>query len=69
MTLTGSGIGRLMALEFARLKCRLVLWDVNQSGNEETLSMCKEYGVTVKAYKLDLSDRDDVYKVANKVSY
>ena len=56
-----------MALRFAKLKCRLVLWDVNEKGNEETLAMCKEHSVTVKAYKVDLSDRDDVYNVANKV--
>ncbi|XP_045181114.1 protein dhs-3-like [Mercenaria mercenaria] len=67
ITGAGSGIGRLMAVRFAKLKCRLVLWDVNQKGNEETLSMCREYGVTAKAYKIDLCDRDDVFNVANKV--
>ncbi|XP_060591145.1 epidermal retinol dehydrogenase 2-like [Ruditapes philippinarum] len=56
-----------MAIRFAKLKCPLVLWDVNEKGNEETLAMCKEYGVTVKTYKIDLCDRDDVYSVANKV--
>ncbi|XP_045183049.2 epidermal retinol dehydrogenase 2-like [Mercenaria mercenaria] len=67
ITGAGSGIGRLMAVRFAKLKCRLVLWDVNEKGNVETLSMCQEYGVTAKAYTINLCDREDVYDIANKV--
>lgn len=57
-----------MAIRFAKLGCRVVLWDVNQTGNEETVSLCKEYGATVKAYTINLCDREDVYSVANKVN-
>lgn len=57
-----------MAIRFAKLGCRVVLWDVNQTGNEETVSLCKEYGGTVKAYTINLCDREDVYHVANKVN-
>lgn len=67
ITGAGSGIGRLMAIRFAKLGCRLVLWDVNQTGNEETQSICKEYGVTVRTYTINLCDREDVYAVADKV--
>lgn len=67
ITGAGSGIGRLMAKRFAKLGCRLVLWDVNTKGNEETQSICRLYEATVKAYTVNLCDRDDVYNIANKV--
>ena len=36
ITGAGSGIGRLMALKFAKLHARLVLWDVNEHGVKTT---------------------------------
>ncbi|CAG2218637.1 SDR16C5 [Mytilus edulis] len=66
VTGAGSGIGRLIALRFARLGCRLVLWDVNDKGNEETAKQIKALGAYVKTYKIDLSNRDDIYSVAAK---
>ncbi|CAC5380581.1 unnamed protein product [Mytilus coruscus] len=66
VTGAGSGIGRLIALRFARLGCRLVLWDVNEKGNEETAKQIKALGSYVKTYKIDLSDRDAIYSVAAK---
>ena len=44
ITGAGSGLGRLMALQFAKLGARLVLWDVNQAGNEQTAKMVKGVG-------------------------
>ncbi|NXS20464.1 RDH10 dehydrogenase, partial [Mystacornis crossleyi] len=35
----GSGLGRLFALEFARRRALLVLWDINTQSNEETAGM------------------------------
>ena len=64
---TGSGIGRLMSLRFAQLGCRLVLWDVNKSGNEETASQCRKFGATTKCYEINLCNREDIYKVADQV--
>ena len=65
----GSGLGRLMSLRFAALGCRLVLWDVNESWNQETekLVQAASSGAKVKAYTVDLSDREQVYAVADKV--
>jgi len=67
ITGAGSGLGRLMSQRFAQLGCTLVLVDVNQSANEETASMLREYGVSTHAYTCDLSKREDVYRVMNKV--
>ncbi|XP_054983958.1 epidermal retinol dehydrogenase 2 [Sorex araneus] len=68
ITGSGSGIGRLLALKFARLGCVLVLWDVNKAGNEETLRMAREAGAArVHVYTCDCSRREEVYRVADQV--
>lgn len=66
VTGAGSGIGRLISLRFAKLGCRLVLWDVNEKGNEETAKLIKAIGAYVKSYKVDLSKREDIYNTAQK---
>ncbi|XP_030220754.1 epidermal retinol dehydrogenase 2 isoform X1 [Gadus morhua] len=68
ITGSGSGIGRLMALEFADLGTVLVLWDINQEGLKETARLVKEKGVTrVHCYVCDCSDKAEVYSVADQV--
>ncbi|KAA0719007.1 Short-chain dehydrogenase/reductase family 16C member 6 [Triplophysa tibetana] len=68
ITGAGSGIGRLMALEFASLDVSLVLWDINEDGLKETARQLKEKGaLTVYYYQCDCSDRAVVYKVADQV--
>ncbi|XP_027788717.2 epidermal retinol dehydrogenase 2 [Marmota flaviventris] len=68
ITGSGSGLGRLLALQFARLGSVLVLWDINSEGNEETLQMAREAGaMRVHAYTCDCSRKEDVYRVANQV--
>lgn len=41
ITGAGSGLGRLFALEFARRRARLVLWDINTQSNEETAGIVR----------------------------
>ncbi|KAK2176128.1 hypothetical protein NP493_681g01079 [Ridgeia piscesae] len=67
ITGAGSGLGRLLSHRFAKLGCELVLWDVNKEGNEQTAAQVKRLGVKVQAYEVDLSKREDVYKVADMV--
>ncbi|XP_026547462.1 retinol dehydrogenase 10 isoform X1 [Notechis scutatus] len=93
ITGAGSGMGRLFALEFARRRARLVLWDINTQSNEETAGMVRHiyreiseeavvaaqkaghgeeevlppYNLQVHAYTCDVSDRENVYKTAERV--
>uniref|UniRef100_A0A8C7B952 Short chain dehydrogenase/reductase family 16C member 5 n=1 Tax=Neovison vison TaxID=452646 RepID=A0A8C7B952_NEOVI len=67
ITGAGSGLGRLLALRFARLGSVLVLWDINKEGNEETCRMVREAGATrVYAYTCDCSQRENIYRVAEQ---
>uniref|UniRef100_UPI00398E6AF5 epidermal retinol dehydrogenase 2 n=1 Tax=Pristiophorus japonicus TaxID=55135 RepID=UPI00398E6AF5 len=68
VTGAGSGIGRLVALEFARLHATLVLWDINVEGNQETARLARERGASrVYNYLCDCSKKTSVYEVADQV--
>ncbi|XP_029971783.1 epidermal retinol dehydrogenase 2 [Salarias fasciatus] len=68
ITGAGSGIGRLMAQEFAALGTVLVLWDINQEGMKETAQLAKECGaIKVRFYLCDCSNKNEVYRVADQV--
>lgn len=69
ITGAGSGIGRLMAREFASHGTVVVLWDINQDGMKETAQLAKESGAArVHYYLCDCSDKNEVYRVADQVS-
>ncbi|XP_003790149.1 estradiol 17-beta-dehydrogenase 11 [Otolemur garnettii] len=67
ITGAGHGIGRLTAHEFAKLKSKLVLWDINKHGIEETAAECRRLGAKVHTFVVDCSNRGDIYSAANKV--
>lgn len=67
ITGAGSGLGRLMSHEFAKLGCTIVCVDMNKEGNEETARAVKEHGVSAHAYSCDISKREDVYKIMDKI--
>lgn len=67
ITGAGHGIGRLTAYEFAKLKSKLVLWDINKHGIEETAAECRKLGAKAHAFVVDCSNREDIYSSAKKV--
>ncbi|XP_037537911.1 epidermal retinol dehydrogenase 2 [Nematolebias whitei] len=68
ITGAGSGIGRLMAREFAALGTVLVLWDINEEGVKETARIIKSSGASrVHCFVCDCSDKKEVYRVAEQV--
>ncbi|KAK6186804.1 hypothetical protein SNE40_006075 [Patella caerulea] len=67
ITGAASGIGRLLAKRFANLGCRLVLWDINKEANETTAKEIRKQGVTVRTYRVDLSNQKDIFAAADKV--
>lgn len=68
ITGAGSGIGRLMAQEFAALDTVVVLWDINQEGMKETARLVGQCGARrVFHYLCDCSDKAEVYRVADQV--
>ncbi|XP_068127236.1 estradiol 17-beta-dehydrogenase 11-like [Hyperolius riggenbachi] len=67
ITDSGHGIGRLTALEFAKLQSIVVLWDINKEGVEETAEVCRNLGAKAYPYVVDCSKRNDIYSAAEKV--
>ena len=64
----GNGLGRLLAVRFAKLGAKVVVWDLSQSGLDETCSLIKQVGrEPAHGYVCDVSDRNAVYDVANRV--
>ncbi|KAL6729240.1 hypothetical protein Aduo_000314 [Ancylostoma duodenale] len=49
ITGSGSGLGRGMAVEFAKLGSKVVLWDINEKGNMETKKMLDDLKAVVSS--------------------
>lgn len=67
ITGAGHGIGRLTAYEFAKLNTKLVLWDINKNGIEETAEKCRKLGAQAHPFVVDCSKREEIYSAARKV--
>lgn len=80
ITGAGSGLGRAIALEFAKLNSSLVLWDVNEKGLQETKILVQalyEKNAISKnndkqerectTYLVDVSDKDRVHQAGQEV--
>ncbi|CAN0081333.1 unnamed protein product [Bubo scandiacus] len=67
ITGAGHGVGRATAFEFAKRHSRLVLWDINKHGVEDTAAECVRLGATVQAFVVDCSKREEIYSAADKV--
>ncbi|XP_068955216.1 17-beta-hydroxysteroid dehydrogenase 13 isoform X1 [Petaurus breviceps papuanus] len=67
VTGAGHGIGRLTAYEFAKHKSKLVLWDINKHGVEETAAECRKLGATAHAFVVDCSEKEEIYTMVDKI--
>lgn len=68
ITGSGSGIGRQLAREFARLGAVLVLWDINETSNSETASILEEeFHAKCFSYTVDVGDKNQIIKTAERV--
>jgi len=67
ITGAGSGIGRGMALRFGKFGATVICTDVNKDTSDETAEMIKQNGGKAHSYRLDVTDRHAVYKLADEI--
>ncbi len=67
VTGAGSGIGRGLAINLASEGCSLALADVNEVGLTETAGLINNKNIQTNVYRVDVSDRDRVYRFADEV--
>jgi all-trans-retinol dehydrogenase (NAD+) len=63
-----SGIGRLMALDFARRGAKVVIWDLNQQAIKALEAEAQTAGLFLRGMMCDISDRAMVYKQASALA-
>jgi len=59
---SGRGIGRTIALKFAKEGGRVVIWDVDINSAEKTSADCKNFGVDSMCQKVNVTDREEIQK-------
>jgi FlaA1/EpsC-like NDP-sugar epimerase len=69
ITGSGSGLGKLTAKKFAKLGAHLILVDIDEKNNKQTQDEIIKDGGKAEVFKCDLSDRDEIYAVSDKVKY
>ncbi|VDM64789.1 unnamed protein product [Angiostrongylus costaricensis] len=67
VTGAGNGLGREIAIKFAKLSCKLVLWDLDERANEETKAICESVGAEAYTYRVNVSSRKEIYSTAERV--
>jgi 3-oxoacyl-[acyl-carrier protein] reductase len=68
VTGAGRGIGRSLALHFARKGAKLALLDKNSTDLKASCALCTKLGVTVKSYVADAADEDSVIEALDQVT-
>ncbi|CAG2107915.1 unnamed protein product [Medioppia subpectinata] len=65
----GSGLGRALAIRFAKQGANVIVWDINKSGLNETVELVRAANpeVIVGSYECDITERHLVYETAAKV--
>ncbi|OWR40948.1 hypothetical protein KGM_215703 [Danaus plexippus plexippus] len=67
ITGAGHGMGREMALSFAKLGSIVVCVDINPTSNEETVNMVKENKGQAHSYLCDVTNRSAINEMAEKI--
>ena len=57
-----------LCFRFADEGACLVLWDINKDGNQAVAEEIKAKGKVAHAFTCDCSKKEDIYRVAKKVS-
>ena len=65
ITGAASGIGRGLALAFAREQCTMLLADINEAGLKQTCEMVRQSGGSGEVFLCDVSRLDDVMSMAD----
>jgi 3-oxoacyl-[acyl-carrier protein] reductase len=68
ITGAGSGIGRAIAIGYAREGARVVLLDINGEAAAGVASEIRNTGSAAESFELDVTRRDDCVAVANKIA-
>lgn len=67
ITGAGSGLGRALALEFARKGSTIIMWDTNEDMLAEIADKVSDLNVPVHIFACNVADRREVYETAAKV--
>jgi 3-oxoacyl-[acyl-carrier protein] reductase len=68
VTGAGRGIGRSLALHFAKKGANLALLDLNAADVKDTQAQCAELGVAARSYVANAADEDSVIGALDQVS-
>ena len=67
VTGAGKGLGRSLAVAFAKLGTSLVLWDIDEDSVRAVADEVATYGAHAYPYLCDCADREAVFRMADKV--
>lgn len=67
VTGAAAGLGRALALGYAREGAELVVLDIEPKGLEETAGLVRELGVACTTYEIDLSQEEQILAVGARI--